>query len=107
MLIPLFYGGKQMYVLIAYDVSVLSAEGRKRLRQVAKACSDYGQRVQNSLFECKLEPAEFVELRSRILDIIDTGEDSVRFYQLGKNWKGRIEHYGAKSTYDIEGSLVV
>jgi len=96
-----------MYVLIAYDVSVVTPAGRKRLRWVAKACLDYGQRVQNSLFECKVEPADFVALRARILDIIDPACDSVRFYHLGNQWKSRVEHCGAKPSYDVEGPLLV
>ena len=75
-----------MMVLVTYDVNTETAKGRKRLRHVAKLCVDYGQRVQNSVFECLVAPAEFVEIKSKLLDIIDPDSDSIRFYFLGKNW---------------------
>jgi CRISPR-associated protein Cas2 len=81
--------------------------GRRRLRQVAKACLDYGQRVQNSVFECKVDPAQLVALKHRLLGIIDEKTDSLRFYHLGTNWEHRVEHHGAKETYNIEGPLIV
>jgi len=96
-----------MYVLITYDVATSTADGRKRLRQVARACLDRGQRVQNSVFECKVDPAQLAELKHRLLQIIDPESDSLRFYYLGANWKRRVEHHGAKPTLDIEGPLII
>ena len=96
-----------MMVLITYDVSTVTSEGRSRLRKVAKQCVNYGQRVQNSVFECLLDPAQFVQLRSKLEKIINQEEDSLRYYYLGSNWKKRVEHIGAKATYDPEGSLIV
>ena len=96
-----------MYVLIAYDVSTTTPAGRKRLRNVAKACLDYGQRVQNSVFECKVDPAQLVALRSRLESLMKPDEDSIRIYNLGANWKKRVEHLGAKMPFDIEGTLLV
>ncbi len=95
-----------MLVLIAYDVNTETPEGRKRLRHVAKLCENRGQRVQNSVFECLLEPAQWTALRGRLVDEIDEDKDSLRFYFLGKNWKRRVEHVGAKPTYDPEGPLI-
>ena len=96
-----------MMVLITYDVSTTSPEGRKRLRNVAKQCVNFGQRVQNSVFECLLDPAQFVMLRSKLEDIINNNEDSLRYYFLGSNWRKRVEHIGAKPAFDPEGSLIV
>lgn len=96
-----------MYVLVTYDVSTTDAPGRKRLRQVARACLDYGQRVQNSVFECKVEPAQFAALKATLLGAIAPETDSIRFYFLGANWKRRVEHQGAKPSYDIDGLLIV
>lgn len=95
-----------MYVLITYDVATTDG-GKRRLRQVAKACLDYGQRVQNSVFECSLEPAQLVRLKQRVLSILDPEEDSVRFYHLGNHWRNRIDHYGVKGGFDIDGPLVL
>lgn len=95
-----------MMVLITYDVNTTDKEGRKRLRQVAKKCVDYGQRVQNSVFECLLEPAQFVKLKSELESIADKDKDSLRYYMLGANWKRRVEHFGAKETYDPEGIMI-
>ncbi len=94
-----------MLVLVAYDVATVTPQGRKRLRRVAKACLDYGQRVQNSVFECKVDPAQWAELRYRLLDIHEAGEDSLRFYFLGKNWERRVEHHGAKPSFNPDGPL--
>lgn len=94
-------------VLVTYDVNTETAEGRKRLRTVAKICENYGQRVQNSVFECLVDPAQWTALRQRLIDVIDEAHDSLRAYYLGSNWKRRIEHIGAKATYDPEGPLVV
>ncbi len=96
-----------MMILITYDVRTESETGQRRLRRVAKACEDFGQRVQNSVFECLLEPAQFEHLKKRLLDEIDDEQDSLRFYFLGKNWKRRVEHIGAKDSYDPEGPLIV
>ncbi len=96
-----------MMVLITYDVSTVSEGGKKRLRQVAKQCVNYGQRVQNSVFECLLDPAQFAQLRHKLEGIIDKEEDSLRYYYLGNNWKGRVEHIGSKSTFDPEGTIIV
>ncbi|CEO90381.1 CRISPR-associated endonuclease Cas2 [Syntrophaceticus schinkii] len=96
-----------MMVLITYDVSVTTSLGRKRLRQVAKQCQNFGQRVQNSVFECLVDPTQFVELKHRLESIVDPETDSLRYYNLGANWKRRVEHYGAKETYDPEGILIV
>jgi CRISPR-associated protein Cas2 len=95
-----------MMVLVTYDVSTISDGGKKRLRMVAKECVNYGQRVQNSVFECLLDPAQFANLKHSLCGIIDEETDSLRFYYLGKNWKNRVEHYGAKSGYDPEGILI-
>jgi len=96
-----------MIVLITYDVSTESDGGKRRLRRVARACRDYGQRVQYSVFECDLEPAQWVKLRARLLNEIDPKQDSLRFYQLGANWKHRVEHVGAKPSLDLDGPLLM
>ncbi|MBV9748816.1 MAG: CRISPR-associated endonuclease Cas2 [Acetobacteraceae bacterium] len=96
-----------MLMLIAYDVSTQCAEGRRRLRRVARACLDYGQRVQNSVFECEVDPAQWAGLRSRLLEEIDPTADSLRFYRLGAEGKRRVEHVGAKPTLDLNGPLIV
>jgi CRISPR-associated protein Cas2 len=96
-----------MMVLVTYDVKTETAAGRKRLRQVAKTCKDYGQRVQYSVFECLVDPAQWTQFRAELLDIIDSSEDSLRFYFLGANWKRRVEHVGAKPAYDPEGPLII
>jgi len=95
-----------MMVLVTYDVNTQDAEGRRRLNRVAKACVNVGQRVQNSVFECLLDPAQFTTLKHTLLGLIDEDKDSLRFYFLGANWKGRIEHSGAKTAYDPEGILI-
>ncbi|MGD8450182.1 MAG: CRISPR-associated endonuclease Cas2 [Phycisphaerae bacterium] len=96
-----------MFVLVTYDVSTTTKAGRRRLHQVAKACLDFGQRAQNSVFECQVDPAQFAELKHRLLSIYDEEEDSIRFYLLGSNWRGRVEHYGIKPTVDPDGPLLV
>ena len=95
-----------MLVLVTYDVSTTTAAGRRRLRKVARACRDVGQRVQLSVFECDLEPAAWVVLRAQLLALIDPSTDSLRFYRLGANWKGKVEHVGAKPALDLDGPLV-
>lgn len=95
-----------MYVLVTYDVRTADAAGRRRLRHVAKACLDYGQRVQNSVFELKVDPGQWTECKLRLLGLIDPAFDSLRFYYLGANWKRRVEHAGAKPGFDIDGPLI-
>jgi len=95
-----------MLMLITYDVSTISPAGRKRLRRVAKACLDFGQRVQNSVFECEVDPAQWASLRARLIAEIKTEEDSLRFYRLGADGKRRVEHVGAKPGLDLEGPLL-
>ncbi len=92
---------------MSYDVSTVSDGGKRRLRQAARVCLDYGQRVQNSVFECQVDPAQLVEMRSRLLAIIDTDHDSLRIYMLGKEWNRRVEHHGAKEGFNPQGPLVV
>lgn len=96
-----------MMVLVSYDVTTTTAAGRRRLRRVARACQDFGQRVQFSVFECKVEPAQWVALKSRLIAEIDPGADSLRFYYLGANWARRVEHVGAKEVLDLDGPLVI
>ena len=96
-----------MMTLVSYDVSTVDAAGRKRLRKVAKECVNYGQRVQNSVFEVVVDYGTFLKLKDRLMKIIDEEQDSLRFYYLGNNWKRRVEHIGAKETYDPEGSLIL
>ena len=96
-----------MYVLITYDVATSTPEGAKRLRRVAKACENRGQRVQNSVFECELDPAQFEFLKQKLISLIDHRHDSLRFYHLGSNWRRRVHHEGAKPGYDIDGPLLV
>lgn len=95
-----------MLVVITYDVCTETAEGRKRLRKVAEACEDYGQRVQNSVFECLIDSALFRQLQARLVDLIDEDSDSLRFYYLGDKWRGRVEHIGAKKTPDLQGTMI-
>ena len=94
-----------MMTLVSYDVSTVDAAGRKRLRKVAKECVNYGQRVQNSVFEVDVDYGTFLKLKDRLMKIIDEEQDSLRFYYLGN--KRRVEHIGAKETYDPEGSLIL
>lgn len=96
-----------MFVLVTYDVGTETAAGRRRLRRVAKTCESYGQRVQNSVFECVLDNAQWVGLRARLLGEIQEIEDSLRFYFLGSNWERRVEHVGAKPSYHPEGPLIL
>lgn len=96
-----------MLVLITYDVSTESAAGRKRLRQISKQCVNYGQRVQNSVFECLLDPAQCKLLQAKLLSIMDAEKDSLRFYYLGNQYRNKIEHFGCKPTYDPEAPLIL
>ena len=96
-----------MFVLVSYDVAVTEEGGQRRLRRVAKACQDYGQRVQYSVFECIVDPAQWAVLKQRLIDEIDTEKDSLRFYYLGSNWERRVEHVGTKEAIDQEGPLII
>ncbi len=96
-----------MFLLITYDVNTEDSNGKRRLRKVAKKCVDYGQRVQNSVFECNLNPAQYRLLLANLLELIDTEKDSLRIYHLGKTAEQRTEHYGAKQTYQTEGFLSI
>lgn len=96
-----------MLVLITYDVNTETPLGRKRLRQVAKQCMNYGQRVQNSVFECVLEAAKCREVQHKLEQIIDKDKDSLRFYYLGDNYKSKVVHIGAKESFDIEDTLII
>ena len=96
-----------MMVLVSYDVATVDRAGRTRLRKVAKTCLDYGQRVQNSVFECIVDPAQWVEFREKLLSIFDEEEDSLRFYFLGAKWNRRVEHHGAKKTYNLESDSLI
>lgn len=94
-------------VLISYDVSTMDDAGKTRLRKVAKECQNHAQRVQNSVFEANLDYSSFLKLKDRLIKLIDTNKDSLRFYYLGNNWKKRVEHIGVKEGYDPEGVLIV
>jgi CRISPR-associated protein Cas2 len=96
-----------MFVIVSYDVATDEGKGQRRLRRVAKACKDYGQRVQYSVFECIVDPAQWAKLKERLISEIDPDKDSLRFYYLGSNWHHRVEHIGAKATIDQEGPLIV
>lgn len=96
-----------MLVLITYDVNTVDAQGRRRLRQVAKKCVDYGQRVQNSVFECVLDAAQLKRLQFELTELIDPEVDSLRFYNLGNRYDNRVDRVGAKPSYEAEGTLIV
>jgi CRISPR-associated protein Cas2 len=96
-----------MMVLVSYDVATSEARGARRLRRVARACQDFGQRVQYSVFEIEVDPAQWTQLKSRLLSEIDPAHDSLRFYFLGRNWQRKVEHAGAKSVLDLNGPLVL
>jgi CRISPR-associated protein Cas2 len=93
-------------MLVTYDVNTQDSDGRRRLRRVARACLDLGQRVQNSVFECEVDPAQWAQLRARLLEEIDKAKDSLRFYRLGADGKRRVEHIGAKPIVDLDGPLL-
>lgn len=96
-----------MMILITYDVETVTAEGRKRLRQVAKQCVNYGQRVQNSVFECILEPVQLKALRYKLEDIIDPQKDSIRFYHLGNNWVKKVDQIGLNDSRNFEDDVLM
>ena len=96
-----------MLVLITYDVNTTDAAGRKRLSKAAKVCVNYGQRVQNSVFECKLDASQLLTVKASLLKIIDEKKDSLRIYNLGNNYENRIEHYGVKDSYDPEEPMII
>lgn len=96
-----------MFVLVSYDVSTMDKAGRRRLRRVAKTCKDYGQRVQFSVFECIVDPAQWAVMRQQLVDEINPKTDSLRFYFLGSNWQRRVEHVGAKEGIEQEGLLMI
>lgn len=96
-----------MLVLITYDVNTETAAGRRRLRQIAKLCVNYGQRVQNSVFECSLDAAQYRVLQAKLVKLMDEERDSLRFYNLGNSYHSRIEHFGIKESYEADGLLMV
>lgn len=96
-----------MLVLITYDVNTEDAAGRKRLRQIAKQCVNYGQRVQHSVFECSLDAAQYRTLQAKLVKLMDHERDSLRFYNLGNHYHNRIEHFGANASYEADGLLMV
>jgi CRISPR-associated protein Cas2 len=95
-----------MMVLVSYDVSTRTPRGKARLRKVARACGDFGQRVQYSVFECEVDPVQWEELRHRLLALYTPEEDSLRFYYLGSSWRGRVEHHGTRPATDFSGPLI-
>ncbi|MCM3128032.1 MULTISPECIES: CRISPR-associated endonuclease Cas2 [unclassified Paenibacillus] len=95
-----------MMVIITYDVSTQTNDGQARLRRVSKTCQDYGQRVQNSVFECVVDATQLTVLKQKLLKIIDNETDSLRIYQLGNNYKNKIEHFGIKSSIDLGGPII-
>lgn len=96
-----------MMVLISYDVSTIDTAGRTRLRKVAKECQNHGQRVQNSVFEADLDYSAFLKLKDKLIKLINQEQDSLRFYYLGNNWERKVEHVGAKKTYNPEGVIIL
>jgi CRISPR-associated protein Cas2 len=96
-----------MMVLVSYDVATTENKGARRLRRVAKICKNHGQRVQYSVFECIVDPAQWTMMRQQLVEVIDHDHDSLRFYFLGANWRRRVEHVGAKESIDQEGLLIV
>lgn len=96
-----------MLMLVSYDVSTVDAEGRKRLRRIAKACQNWGVRVQNSVFECNVDAAQWVRLKAELEEIFDPQTDSLRYYNLGNRYATRVEHIGAKPAWDVERPLVI
>lgn len=97
----------EILVLITYDVSTQDKAGRTRLRKVAKECTNYGQRVQNSVFECMLDASQLLVLKDKLISLINKQEDSLRFYYLGNKYQTKVEHFGIKESYEAEGVLMV
>jgi CRISPR-associated protein Cas2 len=95
-----------MMVLVTYDVNVTEEGGKRRLRRVSRACVDYGQRVQNSVFEIEVDPAQWTKLKNRLEKIVNTKFDSLRYYYMGSNWQHRVEHVGAKASVDLNAPLI-
>lgn len=96
-----------MHFLVTYDVSTSSEGGQRRLRRAAKICLDYGQRVQNSVFECQVNPVQAIELKKRLMDVIDKEYDSLRFYNLGAHWDQRVEHIGIKPSMNPNSPMII
>jgi len=96
-----------MLVLVTYDVNTISDGGERRLRKVAKACTKYGIRVQNSVFECHLDYAEYVKLKAELKNLMDFGKDNIRFYQLGNNYKSHVEWFGKKPQFSMDDTLII
>lgn len=96
-----------MYILVTYDVETIDKDGKKRLRKIAKICQNYGQRVQNSVFECRINEQEYLLLKSEIMKKMDAKKDSVRFYRLGTKYKEKIEHFGVKEPYNFEEAFII
>ncbi len=96
-----------MMVLVSYDVCTTDRTGVRRLRRIAKVCTNFGQRVQFSVFECLVDPAQWIQMKQQLLEIMEEGQDSLRFYYMGSNWKQRVEHFGVKEATDMEGPLIV
>ncbi len=107
MIIHRLYGSDNILVLITYDVNTTAPSGKKRLQRVAKICVNYGQRVQNSVFECYLDNVQLTVVRNKLKSVIDEANDSLRIYNLGNNYSNRIEHYGVKASYDPEAPLIM
>jgi len=95
-----------MLVLVTYDVKTTTLAGRRRLQKVAKICQNYGQRVQNSVFECVVDGKQFAQLKAKLKEVVNAEEDSLRFYRLGKHYKEKVEHVGTKAVLDLEGPLI-
>lgn len=96
-----------MLVLVSYDVAVTTAGGKRRLRRIAKECQNYGQRVQYSVFECVVDPAQWTKLKTKLEHLIDEETDSLRYYYLGSNYKRKVEHIGAKPSFDVDAPLIL
>ena len=96
-----------MFVLVTYDVNTITSDGKSRLRRIARLCCNHGQRVQNSVFECNLDAAQFRLLKHKLVEAFDPNVDSLRFYILGNNYKKKVEHYGAKPSFDVTEALIV
>jgi CRISPR-associated protein Cas2 len=97
----------KMMTLVSYDVSTVDPMGKTRLRKISKECQNYGQRVQNSVFEIDVDYGTFLKLKDRLIKLIDETQDSLRIYYLGNNWKRKVEHHGAKESYNPEGALII